>query len=201
MNELSRYQGELPRYPLACEPDVSQCYVETNTSATGNSSLPLDSVVCTDELSDRPARQADYETENRALATLISIGRLTSRHPANTVRHNSRELPGLIGRRESVIRKMVSVSSGLRSRARGKPYVGGGTPRILVLVATCSTTTDLCYSVIPNDGSPICWQRCLLSKNVCSSLFMSWKRCRTIWAIVHDVPRSPGDSMLRTCAA
>ena len=42
-------------------------------SIPGSRSVPLESILCTEELRLRPFRPPDYETENRALAALIPL--------------------------------------------------------------------------------------------------------------------------------
>ena len=41
-----------------------------SAALAGDSLVPVESVLCTEELNRRPSRPPDYETENRALVAL-----------------------------------------------------------------------------------------------------------------------------------
>ena len=69
VNELCQRHGEGARYPLAFEQDAKAA--KAPTMPPGDSLVPLESVLCTEELNRRPTRAPDYETENRALAVLV----------------------------------------------------------------------------------------------------------------------------------
>jgi len=56
--ERALRHGEAARYPHGAEQESSQSLV------------PLESILGTDELTRRPVRPPDYQTENRALAAL-----------------------------------------------------------------------------------------------------------------------------------
>jgi hypothetical protein len=44
---------------------------ESPTVFSGDTLVPLESVLCTEELNRRPTRPPDYEAENRALVSLV----------------------------------------------------------------------------------------------------------------------------------
>jgi hypothetical protein len=44
---------------------------ESPTGLPNDSLVPLEAILCTEELNRRPARPPDYETENHALAALV----------------------------------------------------------------------------------------------------------------------------------
>lgn len=71
VNDLCQRQGEAARYPLELEQRAPSPTAPPSFPVLRDQSLvPLASVLCTEELTRRPPRPLDYETENRALVEL-----------------------------------------------------------------------------------------------------------------------------------
>ncbi len=91
--------------------------------------VPLESVLCTDELNRRPARSPDYETENRALVAL-----------AQALADSPRTILQTLA--DTILEVFQSDSAGISLVTEDgkrfhwpaiagvwKPHIGGGTPR------------------------------------------------------------------------
>lgn len=79
INELMRQQGQLPPYPLdfdrGASGDATEVYDaedEAEWRPHGRAEgVPLEAILCTEELARRPSRTPDYRIENDALASLV----------------------------------------------------------------------------------------------------------------------------------
>ena len=70
VNELCQRHGEAARYPIEIEQDMKAVKAESPTALSSAGLVPLEAVLCTEELQQRPARPPDYESENRVLVAL-----------------------------------------------------------------------------------------------------------------------------------
>jgi signal transduction histidine kinase len=112
---------------------VTQLDKSRNDSSHGPSipagAAPLESILCTEELRRRPSRPPDYETENRALAALVSALADSPRTILQTLA-------------DKVLTILQADSAGLSLLTKDKrrfywaaiagawrPHIGGGTPR------------------------------------------------------------------------
>src|SRR6516165_10764998 len=98
--------------------------------------VPLESILCTEELHSRPSRPPDYEKENRALVKLVSA----LADSPSTILQMLAETVLDITRCDSAGLSLLT-SDGKTPDVRGKrfywpaiagmwnPHVGGGTPR------------------------------------------------------------------------
>jgi hypothetical protein len=134
------------------EPAKAQNDVLLDSSIPGAS---LESILCTQELRNRPSRSPDYEKENRALVAL-----------ANALADS----PGTILQTltDKVFDLLHSDSAGLslltkdenRFSALGGPTSAKLCHAISARAATCSTTIFRCYSPIGNGVIRISSGRC-----------------------------------------
>src|SRR5262245_53230972 len=93
--------------------------------------VPLDSILCTEELNRRPTRPRDYETENRALASLAQALAESPRAILQTLADTILEVfqagsagLSLLTKEDGGKRFYWPAIAGL-----WKPHIGGGTPR------------------------------------------------------------------------
>ena len=70
VNELCQWHGEAARYPFEIEQDTKAVKAESPSALSSAGLVPLEAVLCTEELQQRPARPPDYASENRALVAL-----------------------------------------------------------------------------------------------------------------------------------
>ncbi len=111
------------------ESDQRTSDVSLEASILLDGAVPLESILCTEELYRRPSRPPDYEKENRALATLVSA---------------LADSPGTILQTlaEQVLEVLKADSAGLSLLTKDEkrfywaaiagawqPHIGGGTPR------------------------------------------------------------------------
>ena len=109
--------------------EMNPTQAESPTVHPGKSLVPLESVLCTEELNRRPARPPDYETENRALVALAQALADSPRAILQTLV-------------ETILEVIEAGSAGLSLLTKDetrfywpaiagvwKSHVGGGTPR------------------------------------------------------------------------
>ena len=153
--------------------------------------LPLESVLCTQELNRRPSRPPDYETENRALAALLQ-----------SLADSPRSILQALA--DTILEVFKADSAGIslltKDRERfywpaiaggWKPHIGGGTPRAF---GPCGDVLDR--------NSPLLFthpeqrytyflpvqppaEECLLVP-----FYVEGKLVGTLWAIAHDTRRT-----------
>ena len=149
--------------------------------------VPLESVLCTDELNRRPARSPDYETENRALVAL-----------AQALADSPRTILQTLA--DTILQVFQSDSAGISLVTEDgkrfhwpaiagvwKPHIGGGTPRDF---GPCGDVLDRNiplmfrhferrYTYFLSVTPPV--EECLLVP-----FYVGGQAVGTIWAITHD---------------
>lgn len=154
-----------------------------------DSLVPLESVLCTEELNRRPSRPPDYEAENRALAALVQ-----------TLSDSPRTILQTLA--ETILQVFHSGSAGISLLTKDEksfywpaiaglwqPHIGGGTPRDF---GPCGDVLDRNapllfkhferrYPYLLAATPPV--EECLLVP-----FYVQGKAVGTIWAITHDVP-------------
>lgn len=141
LNALARRHGEAPRYPLEGEhessPDPAELFPpEADVEGTVDplpavSLVPLESILHTDELTHRPFRAPDYQTENRALAALAKALADSPRTILQTLADMILE----IFQADSAGLSLLTTHDGAQRfywpaiAGAWKAHVGGGTPR------------------------------------------------------------------------
>jgi two-component system, sensor histidine kinase and response regulator len=155
----------------------------------GDGLVPLESILCTEELNRRPTRPPDYETENRALVSL-----------AQALAESPRTILQTLADKTLEVFQAGSAGLSLLTKADGgkrfywpaiagtwKPHVGGGTPRDF---GPCGDVLDrnvpLLFRhferrypyLLPVTPPAV---ECLLVP-----FYVEGKAVGTIWAITHD---------------
>ena len=187
VNELCRRYGEAPRYPLAFEQDTKPAKAESPTVLPSKSLVPLESVLCTEELNRRPTRPPDYEAENRALVALAQALAISPRTILQTLA-------------EKILQILEADSAGISLLTEDgqsffwpaiagawQPHLGGGTPRDF---GPCGDVLDCNAPLLFNHPerryayflptTPPA-EECLLVP-----FYIEGKAVGTIWAIAHD---------------
>ena len=160
---------------------------ESRNEFPSDNLVPLESVLCTEELNQRPTRQPDYETENRALVSLAQALAASPHTILQTLADTVLEVfragsAGISLLTEDGKRFYWPAIAGL-----WKPHIGGGTPRDF---GPCGDVLDrnaplmfrhfeLRYTYFLPVTPPV--EECLLVP-----FYVKGKAVGTIWAIAHD---------------
>ena len=200
VNELRQRQGEAARYPLESEPEIEPTKVDSPTTPlpASDSLVPLESVLCIEELDRRPSRPPNYETENSALMALVQ---------------SLADSPGTILQTlaEKILEAIKADSAGISLLTKDEksfcwpaiagmwqPHIGGGTPRDF---GPCGDVLDRNapllfrhyerrYAYFLPVTPPV--EECLLVP-----FYIDGKAVGTIWAIAHDDRRKFDSEDLR----
>ena len=160
---------------------------EPPTELPDDSLMPLESVLCTDELNRRPSRPPDYETENRAL-TALAQGLADS--PDGILQTLA----------DTILKVLQADSAGMSLLTKDgrrfewaaiagawKPHLGGGTPRDF---GPCGDVLDR--------NAPLLFKRWerrypylraatqLAEEALLIPFYVHGKAVGTIWAVAHD---------------
>lgn len=191
VNSLRERLGESARYSLDYEPAVVETVLGARLPGEeGEGMVPLERILCTEELKRRPTRPPDYASETRALAALVQALADSPRTILQTLA-------------EKVVEVLQADSAGLSLLTRdGKrfywaaiagawaPHQGGGTPRDF----------GPCGDVL-NCKAPLLfkhWERRypylssatpLAEEGLLVPFCVGGKAVGTIWAIAHDASR------------
>ena len=139
-----------------------------------DAAVPLESILCTEELYRRPSRPPDYEKENRALVALVQrAGRLAGHHSANAGRESPGGRASRFRRPESADERRKKVLLGSHCRRVAATQRRRHTRAISARAAMCSTVTFRCCSLTGSGVIHIYARRHRLPKRDCSSLFTS----------------------------
>jgi PAS domain S-box-containing protein len=153
-------------------------------------SVPLESILCTDELDRRSKRPPDYETENRALVALAQAMADSPRTILQTLADTVLEVFKCDSAGISLLTKDEKRFYWPAIAGVWKPHIGGGTPRdfgpcgdvldsnIPLLFRHFERRYDYLQPVTPLT------EECLLVP-----FYVAGKAVGTIWAIAHDQRR------------
>ena len=138
INNLTQQLGQPPRYGLDVERAVSDFARElpppqeddagSRARASGDI-VPLESVLCTEELTRRPSRAPDYATENEALVALM---RVLADSPGDVLQVLAQKILEILHADSAGISLLTSDAKQFRWPAIAglwEPHIGGGTPR------------------------------------------------------------------------
>src|SRR6476469_3400492 len=153
-------------------------------------SVPLESILCTDELDRRSKRPPDYETENRALAALVQAMADSPRTILQTLADTILEVFKCDSAGISLLTKDEKRFYWPAIAGVWKPHIGGGTPRDF---GPCGDVLDrhhpLMFRQIERRYTyflPVMprVEECLLAP-----FYVAGKAVGTIWVIAHDEQR------------
>jgi signal transduction histidine kinase len=171
--------------------DASQNRDDLDTSVR-KGAVPLESVLCTEELHRRPWRPPDYEKENSALSALA---RALAESPHTILQVLADTILGVFEADSAGLSLLTTHDGGKRFywpaiAGVWKPHIGGGTPRDF---GPCGDVLDrnapllfrhfeLRYTYFLPVTPPV--EECLLVP-----FYVHGKAVGTIWAIAHDQRR------------
>jgi signal transduction histidine kinase len=154
--------------------------------------VPLESVLCTEELHGRPSRPPDYEKENRALSALAHA---LAESPSTILQVLADTILSVFEADSAGLSLLTTHDGGKRFywpaiAGVWKPHIGGGTPRDF---GPCGDVLDrdtpllfrhfeLRYTYFLPVTPPV--EECLLVP-----FYVQGKAVGTIWAIAHDERR------------
>ncbi|CAN5507487.1 hypothetical protein BH10PSE16_BH10PSE16_17980 [soil metagenome] len=190
VNELCRQYGQPLRYAPECEPDTKWPVSGPAAVASQDGLMPLDAVLCTRELTRRPARTPDYEAENQALTVLVQT---LADSPKNIFQTLA----------DTLLQVFRAGSAGISLLTRDEhsfywpamagawqAHQGGGMPRDF---SPCGDTLDRNTPLLfshPEQRYPYLLpmkplaQECLLLP-----FYVKGKAVGTIWVVAHDAHR------------
>ena len=154
--------------------------------------VPLESVLCTDELNQRPSRPPDYETENRAL---LLLGQTLADSPRTILQTLADTILDVFRAGSAGISLLTKEDGGKTFywpaiAGVWKPHIGGGTPRDF---GPCGDVLDC--------GAPLLFRHFerrypylrpvapLVEECLLVPFYVEGKAVGTIWAIAHDEHR------------
>ena len=115
------------------ESGESSPHLETSVPADA---VPLESILCTEELRRRPSRTPDYEKENRALVALMSTLADSPNTVFETLAYTILDITQSHSAGVSLLTRDGKAPDVCGNRffwpaisGQWKPYIGGGTPR------------------------------------------------------------------------
>src|SRR5262245_43908350 len=166
---------------------------QSPTALPGDGLVPLESILCTEELNGRPTRPRDYAPENRALA---SLARALAEAPRAVLQTLADTILEVFQAGSAGISLLTKEDGGKRFywpaiAGMWKPHIGGGTPRDF---GPCGDVLDrnvpLLFShferrypyLLPVTPPAV---ECLLVP-----FYVEGKAVGTIWAITHDDRRT-----------
>ena len=151
--------------------------------------VPLESILCTEELGRRPSRPPDYEKENRAL---VALGNALANSPLSILQTLAETILEVTRSDSSGVSLLTKDDGGKRFywaaiAGMWKPHIGSGTPRDFgpcgdVLDRNCTLLFrhfERRYPYFLPVEPPA--EECLLVP-----FYVDGKAVGTIWAIMHD---------------
>jgi PAS domain S-box-containing protein len=162
---------------------------QSPTALASDGLVPLESILCTEELNRRPTRPGDYETENRAL---VSLAQALAESPRTILQTLADRILEVFQAGSAGLSLLTKEDGGKRFywpaiAGMWKPHIGGGTPRNFgpcgdVLdrnVPLLFTHFERRYPYLLPVTPPAV--ECLLVP-----FYVEGKAVGTIWAITHD---------------
>ncbi len=153
--------------------------------------VPLESIVCTEELYRRPLRPPDYEKENRALVALVSALADSPRTILQTLAEGVLEVLQADSAGLSLLTKDEKRFYWAAIAGAWQPHIGGGTPRDF---GPCGDVLDRNIPMLFTH-----WERRypylgpatpLAEEGLLVPFYVNGKAVGTIWAIAHTDHRT-----------
>ena len=152
--------------------------------------VPLESILCTEELRRRPSRPPDYEKENRALVALVSALADSPRTILQTLADKVLEVVHADSAGLSLLTKDEKRFYWPAIAGAWRPHIGGGTPRDF---GPCGDVLDRNIPMLFTH-----WERRypyltmampLADEGLLVPFYVNGKAVGTIWAIAHNNSR------------
>jgi PAS domain S-box-containing protein len=170
VTELAKFQKSVPRDPLLPK-----------------GAAPLESIVCTEQLRDRPSRPPDHERENAALVALSSALADSPRTILQTLADKVLDVLGADSAGLSLLTKDGNRFYWAAIAGAWRPHIGGGTPRDF---GPCGDVLDRNVPMLFSN-----WERRypylstatpLADEGLLVPFFVDGKSVGTVWAIAHN---------------
>jgi signal transduction histidine kinase len=155
-------------------------------------SVPLESILCTEELRRRPSRAPDYEKENRAL---VVLGQALADSPHTVLQTLAGTILDICQAGSAGISLLTTHDGGKRFywpaiAGRWKQHVGGGTPRDF---GPCGDVLDrntpLLMRHVERRYTYFHPVKPLVEEALLVPFYVDGKGVGTIWAVAHDARR------------
>jgi PAS domain S-box-containing protein len=188
---LDRLVGDRNVEVSVAEPTASQ-KGDAGDTPIPDRAVPLESILCTEELNRRPSRPPDYEKENRAL---VALAHALADSPRTILQTLADTILETVQAHSAGLSLLTTDDGGKRFywpaiAGRWKPHIGGGTPRDF---GPCGDVLDRNtpllfrhferrYTYFLPVTPPV--EECLLIP-----FYVEGKAVGTIWAIAHDTHR------------
>jgi PAS domain S-box-containing protein len=155
-------------------------------------SVPVESILCTEELRQRPARTPDYEKENRAL---VALAKVMADSPRTVLQSLAETLLDLCNAGSAGVSLLTKEDGGQRFywpaiAGAWKPHIGGGTPRNF---GPCGDVLDrnmtLLFGRINKRYTYFEPVQPAVEEAILVPFYVEGKAVGTIWAVAHDKNR------------
>jgi PAS domain S-box-containing protein len=156
-------------------------------TSIADDAVSLESILCTEELLNRPSRPPDYEKENSALVALVSALAASPRTILQTLADKVRELLHADSAGLSLLTKDEKRFYWAAIAGAWRPHIGGGTPRDF---GPCGDVLDRNIPMLFTH-----WERRypylkmaipLAEEGLLVPFYVDRKAVGTIWAIAHS---------------
>jgi PAS domain S-box-containing protein len=151
-----------------------------------SSLVPLETILCTDELARRPARAPDYEAENRALAKLVQA---LADSPASILQTLADTLLDVFKADSAGLSLLTEDGKSFYWPAIAgdwRPHLGGGTPRDFGPCGdVLDRSTPLLFSRWERRYPYLLQATPLAEEGLLVPFYVGGKAAGTIWAIAH----------------
>ncbi len=166
----------------------SRVYDPTDSS-DGDASVPVESILCTEELDRRPARVANYENENRKL---VALAQALADSPQTILQTLSDTLLDICQAGSAGVSLLTTEDDGKRFywpaiAGSWKAHIGGGTPRDF---GPCGDVLDhntpLLFSHVERRYTYFKPVLPPVEEALLVPFYVGGKAVGTIWAVAHD---------------
>ncbi len=152
--------------------------------------VPLESILCTEELRNRPSRLPEYENENRALVALASALADSPRTVLQTLADKVFEVLHADSAGLSLLTKDEKRFYWAAVAGVWQPHIGAETPRNF---GPCGDVLDHNIPMLFNHSERrypyLSWAMPLADEALLVPFYVNGKAVGTIWAVAHDKRR------------
>jgi PAS domain S-box-containing protein len=160
---------------------------ESQTMLPNDKLVPLESVLCTDELNRRPTRHPNYEIENRALVSLVQVLAESPRTILQALADTILEILQAGSAGISLLTQDTKTFYWPAIAGAWKPHIGEGTPRDF---GPCGDVLDrnvpLMFKHLERRYTYFQPVTPLVEEALLVPFYVSGKAVGTVWAVNHD---------------
>jgi PAS domain S-box-containing protein len=172
--------------------DIADSMSNAAEKSPGEATVPVEAILCTEELQRRPSRPADYRTESTAL---VSLAQSLADSPHTILQTLADTLLDVCGAGSAGISLLTTEDHGKRFywpaiAGSWKPHIGGGTPRDF---GPCGDVLDrnrtLLFSHVERRYTYFQPVQPPVEEALLVPFYVARKAVGTIWAVAHDPDR------------